>query len=40
MAASLDQLRAFVAIVENKGMAQAARHLGKHVSTVREQLNT
>lgn len=39
MSASLDQLRAFVATVENKGMAQAARHLGKHVSTVREQLN-
>ncbi|QBF82855.1 LysR family transcriptional regulator [Shewanella maritima] len=39
MSASLDQLRAFVATVDNKGMAQAARHLGKHVSTVREQLN-
>ncbi|USD67375.1 LysR family transcriptional regulator [Vibrio sp. SCSIO 43136] len=39
MPASLEQLRAFVATVDNKGMAQAARHIGKHVSTVREQLN-
>ncbi|WP_163132910.1 LysR family transcriptional regulator [Agarivorans sp. Alg241-V36] len=39
MAASLDQLRAFVATADNKGMAQAARQLGKHVSTVREQIN-
>lgn len=39
MSASLDQLRAFVATVENKGLAQAARSLGKHVSTVREQIN-
>ncbi|WP_234496724.1 LysR family transcriptional regulator [Vibrio maritimus] len=39
MPASLDQLRAFVATVENKGLAQAARSLGKHVSTVREQIN-
>ncbi|ANO35081.1 hypothetical protein BCU83_05020 [Vibrio breoganii] len=40
MSVSLDQLRAFVATVDNKGMAQAARQVGKHVSTIREQINT
>ncbi|MDO6684460.1 MULTISPECIES: LysR family transcriptional regulator [unclassified Agarivorans] len=39
MAASLEQLQAFVATVESKGFAQAARQLGKHVSTIREQVN-
>ncbi|MGR5150653.1 LysR family transcriptional regulator [Photobacterium swingsii] len=39
MAISLDQLQAFVATVEQKSMAQAARHIGKHVSTLREQIN-
>ncbi|WP_261858704.1 LysR family transcriptional regulator [Photobacterium sanguinicancri] len=39
MAVSLDQLQAFVATVEQKSMAQAARHIGKHVSTLREQIN-
>ncbi|CAM4393172.1 LysR family transcriptional regulator [Vibrio agarivorans] len=39
MALSIEQLQAFVATVEQKGIAQAARHLGKHVTTVREQVN-
>ncbi|WP_095497169.1 LysR family transcriptional regulator [Paraferrimonas haliotis] len=39
MAYSLEQLQAYVATVEQKGMAAAARHLGKHVSTLREQVN-
>lgn len=39
MAISLEQLQAFVATVEQKSMAQAARHIGKHVSTLREQVN-
>ncbi|MGY5452592.1 LysR family transcriptional regulator [Agarivorans sp. MS3-6] len=39
MAVSLEQLHAFVATVEQGGVAQAARHIGKHVSTLREQVN-
>jgi DNA-binding transcriptional LysR family regulator len=39
MAYSIEQMQAFVAVVEHKGIAQAARELGKHVSTVREQVN-
>ncbi len=39
MATSLEQLHAFVATVENGGVAQASRVIGKHVSTVREQVN-
>ncbi|MEZ8824063.1 LysR family transcriptional regulator [Vibrio sp. 10N.261.55.A7] len=39
MSYSIEQVQAFVATVENKGIAQAARALGKHVSTVREQVN-
>ncbi|RKF20337.1 LysR family transcriptional regulator [Alginatibacterium sediminis] len=39
MTVSLDQLHAFVATVENGGLAQAARRVGKHVSTLREQVN-
>ncbi|WP_028771423.1 MULTISPECIES: LysR family transcriptional regulator [Shewanella] len=40
MAVSLEQLHAFVAVVEQGGVAQAARSIGKHVSTLREQINT
>ena len=39
MALSLEQLHAFVATVDCGGVAQAARHIGKHVSTLREQVN-
>ncbi|GLP97104.1 LysR family transcriptional regulator [Paraferrimonas sedimenticola] len=38
MAYSMEQLQAFVAIVEQGGIRQAARTLNKHASTVREQL--
>ncbi len=39
MALSLEQLQAFVGIVEQGGIKQAGRSLGKHASTLREQLS-
>lgn len=39
MAYSIEQLNAFICIVEQGSIRQAAVHMGKHISTIREQLN-